>query len=102
VLIEASGRPRVCDFGLARIFLDDEDTGMTTTSEHTGTERYLAPELVMSETTVYPTIQSDVYALGCLGLEVSCALHHVDLLKGNLNTLSSYIARSPIPIAKII
>jgi serine/threonine protein kinase len=44
---------------------------MTTTSEHTGTVRYLAPELVMSEVTVYPTTESDVYALGCLGLEVS-------------------------------
>lgn len=42
---------------------------MTTTSEHTGTPRYLAPELVASDTTVYPTLSSDVYALGCLGLE---------------------------------
>jgi serine/threonine protein kinase len=44
---------------------------MTTTSEHTGTTRYLAPELVMSEESVPPTLASDVYALGCLGLEVS-------------------------------
>lgn len=43
---------------------------MTTTSEHTGTTRYLAPELVMSEESVAPTLASDVYALGCLGLEV--------------------------------
>ena len=43
---------------------------MTTTSEHTGTTRYLAPELVMSEESVAPTLSSDVYALGCLGLEV--------------------------------
>jgi serine/threonine protein kinase len=57
----------------------DEESGMTTTSEHTGTERYLAPELVSSETTVYPTTQSDVYALGCLGLEVSGAFSHADL-----------------------
>jgi serine/threonine protein kinase len=41
-----------------------------TTSEHTGTPRYLAPELVMSEENVYPTTASDVYTLGCLGLEV--------------------------------
>jgi serine/threonine protein kinase len=43
---------------------------MTTTSEHTGTTRYLAPELVASEESVPPTLASDVYALGCLGLEV--------------------------------
>jgi serine/threonine protein kinase len=41
------------------------------TSEHTGTTRYLAPELVASEENVFPTTESDVYALGCLGLEVS-------------------------------
>jgi serine/threonine protein kinase len=62
---------RICDFGLARVFLEEGNSGMTTTSEHTGTTRYLAPELVSSEDTVYPTAASDVYALGCLGLEVS-------------------------------
>jgi serine/threonine protein kinase len=43
---------------------------MTTTTEHTGTERYLAPELVMADDGGRPTIASDVYALGCIGLEV--------------------------------
>ena len=43
---------------------------MTTTSEHAGTIRYLAPELVASDVSVPPTPASDVYALGCLGLQV--------------------------------
>jgi serine/threonine protein kinase len=43
---------------------------MTTTTEHTGTERYLAPELVMADDGGRPTTASDVYALGCIGLEV--------------------------------
>jgi serine/threonine protein kinase len=50
---------------------------MTTTTEHTGTERYLAPELVTSNLP-RPTTHSDVYALGCLCLEV----RHYSLLKG--------------------
>jgi serine/threonine protein kinase len=74
VLIDDNGVPKICDFGLARVFLEAESTGMTTTSEHTGTTRYLAPELVDSEENVYPTTESDVYALGCLGLEVSHAI----------------------------
>lgn len=70
-MIDETGRPRLCDFGLARIFLEEESTGLTTISEHTGTTRYLAPELVAGENSVHPTTASDVYALGCLGLEVS-------------------------------
>jgi serine/threonine protein kinase len=79
ILIDDSGIPKICDFGLARIFLEQASTGLTTTSEHTGTARYLAPELVASDTTVYPTLASDVYALGCLGLDVSIKLYLLPL-----------------------
>lgn len=42
-----------------------------TTSQHTGTERYLSYELVTAEDICQPTTASDVYALACIGLEVS-------------------------------
>jgi hypothetical protein len=45
-------------------------TGFTTTTAHTGTERYLAPELIASEDYSLPTRESDVYAIGCVGLKV--------------------------------
>lgn len=69
VLIDDSGNPRICDFGLVHIFLEEEHTGLTTTSVHTGTDRYLAPEL-LSEDGERPSTASDVWALGCIGLEV--------------------------------
>ncbi|KIM21069.1 hypothetical protein M408DRAFT_333662 [Serendipita vermifera MAFF 305830] len=69
ILIDQYGRAILCDFGLVRIFLDEGSSGMTTTTAHTGTERYLAPELVTGEEMEYPTTASDVYALGCIGLE---------------------------------
>lgn len=72
VLIDDDGRPQICDFGLAHIFFDEPGSGLTTTTEHTGTERYLAPELVLGDIEAHPTTASDVYALGCLGLEVNC------------------------------
>jgi hypothetical protein len=43
-------------------------SGLTTTSAHTGTVRYLSYELI--EDTCVPTTASDVYALACTGLEV--------------------------------
>lgn len=69
VIIDDSGCPRICDFGLAQIFYDEPGSGMTTTTEHTGTDRYLAPELLTEDVDIRPTAASDVYALGCLGLE---------------------------------
>lgn len=71
MLVDRIGNPRLCDFGLARIILDEgASTSMTTTSEYTGTDRYLAIELLSEEPTS-PTTASDIHALGCLGLEVS-------------------------------
>lgn len=70
VLIGDDGKPKICDFGLVRIFLEEGHTGMTTTTEYTGTERYLAPELLAGDECVLPTIASDIYALGCLGLAI--------------------------------
>ncbi|KIM20552.1 hypothetical protein M408DRAFT_30270 [Serendipita vermifera MAFF 305830] len=69
ILIDESGNAQICDFGLSRIFLEEGSTGMTTTSAHTGTERYLARELVVGGDEACPTTASDVHAMGCIGLE---------------------------------
>jgi serine/threonine protein kinase len=71
ILIDAQGIAKICDFGLVRIFLEEGHSGHTTTSEHTGTDRYLAYELVTSQDASQLSTASDVYALGCIGLEVS-------------------------------
>jgi serine/threonine protein kinase len=68
-LIDDYGHARICDFGLVRI-LSNEKTGMTTTSEHTGTTRYLAYELVAPGQPI-TTTASDVHAIGCIGLDAS-------------------------------
>jgi hypothetical protein len=44
--------------------------GATPTPVHTSTMRYLPYELIVAEDTVTPTKASDIYALGCLALEV--------------------------------
>lgn len=70
VLIDNRGIARLCDFGLVRIYLEEGNTGMTTTSAYTGTERYLAYELVTAQEDAIPTTETDIYATGCIGLEV--------------------------------
>lgn len=69
VLIDDHGKPQICDFGLISIYLEEGNSGMTTTSPHTGTDRYLAYELLQDHETVAPTTASDIFALGCIGLE---------------------------------
>jgi serine/threonine protein kinase len=94
ILVDNSQRAVLCDFGLIQIFLDEESTGLTTTSERTGTARYLAPELVIPDYSVYPTTSSDVYAAGCVGQRVPSTTSGCF---ENLNTLdySSYLVESP-------
>ncbi|PVF94365.1 kinase-like protein [Serendipita vermifera] len=67
IVIDDSGIPKLCDFGLSRIFREASDppTGLTTTTAYTGTSRYLAIELVDPNEIVTPTLKTDIWALGC-------------------------------------
>jgi serine/threonine-protein kinase len=61
VLLDAEGRAKVTDFGIARSL---EAEGLTATGRVLGTTDYVAPEQALGEET---TAQSDVYSLGiCL------------------------------------
>ncbi|KAG8825070.1 hypothetical protein FRC17_008864 [Serendipita sp. 399] len=79
VLIGDNGNPRICDFGLVAIFLEAGNSGLTTTSPHSGTERYLAPELVITEGHAQITTATDIYALGCIGLEACASIPNIGL-----------------------
>jgi serine/threonine protein kinase len=71
VLIDQYGVPKLCDFGLSKILQEGVSCGLTTTTAHTGTARYLAPELVDPDGMATPTLETDVWALACVGLKVS-------------------------------
>ena len=85
ILIDDQGNARLCDFGISRELTEAGTSGLTTTSAHTGTERYLSYELL--EDTCVPTTASDVYALACTGLEVgSVDFWGVSTLKTNFSS----------------
>lgn len=60
----------LCDFGLAEA-IERESGGLTTSKPAEGTIRYLSPELVLKEEgRVQRTIPSDIWAWGCVFVEV--------------------------------
>lgn len=65
------GTPMLADFGLSRVIME-EATGLTTSSSK-GSCRWMAPELfggIETQIQVLVTTASDVWAFGCLCLEV--------------------------------
>ena len=68
MLVNDCGEAMLCDFGLSKLIAEDP-SGLTTTKSIKGSTRYLSPELVLEEDPQH-TLESDVWAWGCLLLEV--------------------------------
>ncbi|KAG2070499.1 kinase-like protein [Suillus decipiens] len=69
VLVAADGSPRLADFGVSNIMVESNPTF----SFQSGAVRWAAPELVIlqdGETVQCATKYSDIYALGCIMLQV--------------------------------
>lgn len=98
VLVDDNGVAKICDFGLLRLVREHAPTGMTTTSSHTGTIRYLSYELVSDNPNESkPTTASDVYALACIGMQVSRFSLRIELDPNN-SALSSSTRSLRMPI----
>jgi non-specific serine/threonine protein kinase/serine/threonine-protein kinase len=71
ILVDASGRPRVLDFGVARALHGDLGSyaGQTGTGQLVGTLRYMSPEQAQGDPAEVDT-RSDVYSLGVIGFEL--------------------------------
>lgn len=73
-MIDHLGAPRLGDFGLGRIVIDTSIMAGTSTNIGAGSLRWMAPELIQPSQfglkIAMPNAESDVYALGCVYLEV--------------------------------
>ncbi|MCG6118231.1 MAG: protein kinase [Aquimonas sp.] len=67
VMIDAAGRPRLLDFGIAKLLEDSGEDTLTGTGVRVLSPAYAAPEQILGEPVSTAT---DVYALGVLGYEL--------------------------------
>ncbi|KAF8606706.1 kinase-like protein [Ceratobasidium sp. AG-I] len=101
ILMREDGTPMLADFGLSRVVMETA-TGWTTSSTP-GSYRWMAPELfggIDNEIKVLVTVKSDVWAFGCLCLEILTERTPWDQFKTNMRVAKAVCEsreRPPLP-----
>ncbi len=97
ILIDATGKPHLLDFGIAKR-VDPSHTAVpiTRTGEFTGTLAYAAPEQV-SAVADAPDIRTDLYALGVIGYEAVVGAMPYDVQGSLETTINSILTQNPPP-----
>jgi len=92
VLVDAEGRVKLIDFGIAKVC--GEPSGRTLTGELVGTLAWMAPEQCRTGPAV--DLRADVYALGVLLFELVCDARPYDVDPGSVSgTLAAICDRPP-------
>lgn len=102
ILVDAAGRPRVLDFGIARLLDDDEEPrrdAMTRPGTVLGTLECLAPEQAEGKP---PDTRADVYALGLLLHELLVERPFRSLRGMNWSEAIDRVARAEFDAASLV
>jgi eukaryotic-like serine/threonine-protein kinase len=95
ILVDRDGRPRVIDFGIARVVDEDASATLTRTGDVVGTLNYMSPEQIGGDTAELDT-RTDVYALGVVLYELLAGALPYDL-SGKSITASIETVREVVP-----
>jgi non-specific serine/threonine protein kinase/serine/threonine-protein kinase len=105
ILVDATGQPKILDFGVARI-ADDETTGVLQTKQTTlgqliGTLQYMSPEQVNADP-VDIDIRSDVYSLGIILYQLLAERLPYDISRHVLHEAAWVILQvDPAPLSSV-
>ncbi len=97
VLVDERGRPKLADFGLAR--LADDARWLSATGDILGTPRYMSPEQALLPSDEVDT-RSDIYSLGALFYELLAGRPLVDG-PTPLATLKALTDGTPVPLKNL-
>ncbi len=89
VHLEASGRAKLMDFGIAKT----QQVALTRTGFTLGTPHYMAPEMLTGNT---PTAQVDIYSFGIMLFELLCGKKPIDA--DTVERIFFAVLNTPVPI----
>ncbi|CAE6500827.1 unnamed protein product [Rhizoctonia solani] len=99
VLLGFDGIVKLCDFGQARFHNDQRGLASDASTTFESTHRFMSPELFKATQKVRPTNLSDVWAYGCVALQLLSRLKPYHTIKNDY-LIPSVIMSGRIPSSK--